>query len=179
MIRHEIHFAFFRGLFPFPFGKCVYWTRRDTLLIRTYSRPCRAVERSENIVGQGGASSNVVGIICPPGWGRATTTTRIELAHARLHELACVRDICHWTIYSPTTFLERCRKVVREKWLEKSGSRNLVREKWLARKKVVLYYKSTYFQVGEKWLTRKKNTSLKNHFSRTTFLHFSRKVVAE
>ena len=126
-----------------------------------------------------GASSNVVGIICPPGWGRATTTTRIELAHARLHELACVRDICHWTIYSPTTFLERCRKVVREKWLEKSGSRNLVREKWLARKKVVLYYKSTFFQVGEKWLTRKKNTSLKNHFSRTTFLHFSRKVVAE
>ena len=52
----------------------------------------------------------------------------------------------------------KCRKVVREIWFEKSGSRNLVREKWL---------------------TRKKNPSLKNHFSRTTFLHFSRKVVAD
>ena len=39
------------------------------------------------------------------------------------------------TIYSVTTFLESCRKVVREKWFEKSGSRNLIREKWLTRKK--------------------------------------------
>jgi len=84
-----------------------------------------------------------------------------------------------WTIYSATTFLESCGKVVREKWFEKSGSRNLVQEKWLTRKKVVLYHKSTFFQVGEKWLTRKKNPSLKNHFSRTTFLHFSRNEVAE
>ena len=40
-----------------------------------------------------------------------------------------------WTIYSATSFLEKCRKVVREIWFEKSGSRNLVREKWLTRKK--------------------------------------------
>ena len=40
---------------------------------------------------------------------------------------------------------------------------------------MVLYYKSTFFQVREKWLNRKKNLSLQNHFSRTTFLHFSRK----
>ena len=40
-----------------------------------------------------------------------------------------------WTIYSATTFLENCRKVVREKWFKKSGSRNLVREKCLTRKK--------------------------------------------
>ena len=40
-----------------------------------------------------------------------------------------------WTIYSATTFLERCRKVVQEIWFKKSGSRNLVREKWLTRKK--------------------------------------------
>ena len=40
-----------------------------------------------------------------------------------------------WTIYSATTFLESYRKVVREIWFEKSGSRNLVREKWLTRKK--------------------------------------------
>ena len=62
-----------------------------------------------------------------------------------------------WTIYSATTFLENCRKVVREKWFEKSGLRNLVREKWLTEKMVVLYYKSTFFQVGEKWLTKKKS----------------------
>ena len=41
----------------------------------------------------------------------------------------------HWTIYSATTFLEKCRKVVWEIWFEKSGSRNLVWEKWLTRKK--------------------------------------------
>ena len=40
-----------------------------------------------------------------------------------------------WIIYSATTFLERCRKVIWEKWFEKSGSRNLVWEKWLTRKK--------------------------------------------
>ena len=40
-----------------------------------------------------------------------------------------------WTIYSATTFLEKFRKVVREIWFEKSGSRNLVREKWLTKKK--------------------------------------------
>ena len=67
-----------------------------------------------------------------------------------------LQTIRHWTIYSAPTFLERCRKVVREKWFEKSGSRNLVQEKWLTRKKVVLYYKSTFFLVREKWLTRKK-----------------------
>ena len=73
----------------------------------------------------------------------------------------------HATIESATTFLE--------KWFEKSGSRKVVDQK----KKVVLYHKSTFFQVGEKWLTRKKNPSLQNHFSRTTFLHFPRKVVAD
>ena len=35
------------------------------------------------------------------------------------------------------------------------------------------------FFVWKKWLTRKKNPSLKNHFSTTTFLHFSRKVIAD
>ena len=55
----------------------------------------------------------------------------------------------HWTIYSATSFLEKCRKVVREIWFEKSG--------WLE-KKVVLYHKSKYFLVGEKWLTRKKKS---------------------
>ena len=83
------------------------------------------------------------------------------------------------TIYSATSFLEKCRKVV---W--KSGLRNLVQEIWFEKsgwpeKNVVIYHKSKFFLVREKWLTRKKNPSLKNHFSRTTFLHFSRKVVVD
>ena len=84
-----------------------------------------------------------------------------------------------WTFYSATSIFE-----VWDLRFEKSGLRNLVREIWFKKsgwpeKKVVLYYKSTFFQVGEKWLTRKKNPSLKNHFSRTTFLHFFRIEVAE
>ena len=60
--------------------------------------------------------------------------------------------------YSAPSIFAVLRNLVQETWLEKSVSRNLVREKWL---------------------TRKKNLSLPNHFSRTIFLHFSRKVVAE
>ena len=76
------------------------------------------------------------------------------------------------------------RNLVLEIWFEKSGSKNLVREKWLEKsgwpeKKVVLNYKSTFFLVQEKWLTRKRKSELQNHFSRATFLHFSRKVVAD
>ena len=40
-----------------------------------------------------------------------------------------------WTIYSATSFLEKCRKVVQEIWFEKSGWRKMVGEKWLTRKK--------------------------------------------
>ena len=88
------------------------------------------------------------------------------------------------------TWIFFMRKVVDKKKnphffrLEKSGSANSYFFFWFEKsgwpeKKVVLYHKSTFFLVREKWLTRKKNVSLKNHFSRTTFLHFSRKVVAE
>ena len=38
--------------------------------------------------------------------------------------------IQHGTIYSATSFLGKCRKVVRDIWFEKSGSRNLVQEIW-------------------------------------------------
>ena len=65
------------------------------------------------------------------------------------------------TIYSATSFLGKCRKVVREIWFEKSSSRKMVDLK----KKVILYHKSKKILVREKWLTRKKNPSLKNHFS--------------
>ena len=54
--------------------------------------------------------------------------------------------------------------MVWEIWFEKSG--------W-PEKKVVLYHKSTFFQVGEKWLTRKKI-----RVCRTTFLepYFSNQI---
>ena len=80
------------------------------------------------------------------------------------------------------------RNLVREIWFKKNGSSNLdslsgLRKLVDQKKKVVLYYKSTFFQVGEKWfcklrfsflvrkkrLTRRKNPSLKDHFSRTKF----------
>ena len=46
--------------------------------------------------------------------------------------------------------------------LEKSGSAN-----------------SYFFSGSREVVDQKKNPSLQNHFSRTTFLDFSRKVVAE
>ena len=61
----------------------------------------------------------------------ATTCTTLQSLTGKLQG----RITTQGTIYSATTFLESCRKVVREKWFEKSGSRNLVREKWLTRKK--------------------------------------------
>ena len=68
------------------------------------------------------------------------------------------------------------RKLVQEKWFEKSGSRNLVREKWLTRKKVVLYHKSTFFQVGEKWLTRKKIRVWRTTFLEPLFQKWGRRI---
>jgi len=50
--------------------------------------------------------------------------------------------------------------------LEKSGG---------PEKKVVLYHKSTIFQIGEKWLARKKSELAEPLFKN----HFSRKVVAD
>ena len=59
------------------------------------------------------------------------------------------------------------RKVVWEIWFKKSGSRKVVDQK----KKVVLYHKSTFFQVGKKWLTRKK----KSEFAEPLFYSFLEK----
>ena len=98
------------------------------------------------------------------------------------------KSLTLWTIYSATTFLEKCRKVVSEIWFEKSGSRKMVlqtwiflllREKWLTRKKRWFYTINPHFLRFEKSSWPEKNPSLKNHFSRTTFLNFSRKEVAE
>ena len=68
----------------------------------------------------------------------------------------------HWTIYSATTFLERCRKVVREKWLEKSGSRNLVQEKWLTRKKIRVW-RTTFLEPLFYTFLEKRLTGILNH----------------
>ena len=75
------------------------------------------------------------------------------------------------------------RNLVQEKWFCKFGFFFLVREKWLIRKKVGLYYKSTYFRLeksgfansdiffsgSRKVVDQKKNPTFQNHFS-TLFL---------
>ena len=44
-------------------------------------------------------------------------------------------EIDETPFYSAPSIFAVLRNLVREIWLEKSGSRNLVREKWLTRKK--------------------------------------------
>ena len=58
-------------------------------------------------------------------------------------------------------FLEKCRKVVLEKWSIKLGFFFLVNHFSRTRKKVDLYYKTTFFS-GQPLFS--------NHFSRTRFL---------
>ena len=80
------------------------------------------------------------------------TTFTFCLHYVTLLKKKLVHDFQR-TIYSATTFLESCRKVVRVKWFEKSGSRNLVREKWLTRKKIRVCrttFLEKWFQI--KWL---------------------------
>ena len=79
--------------------------------------------------------------------------------------------IAQWTISSATTFLEKCRKVVREIWFEKSCSLKVIDQK----KKVGLYYKSTFFQVREKWLARKKIWVCRTTFLEPLFYTFLEK----
>ena len=90
-------------------------------------------------------------------------STRIhpEEISTRIHP-----DIIHWTIYSATTFLEKCRKVVQEIWFEKSGSRNMVGEKWLIRKKGGFIPYIHIFSGWRKVVDQKKNPSLQNHFAK-------------
>ena len=56
--------------------------------------------------------------------------------------------------------------MVQEIWFEKNG--------W-PEKKVVLYHKSTFFQVGEKWLTRKKIRVCRTTFLKPLFYTFLEK----
>ena len=70
-------------------------------------------------------------------------------------------NIRHWTIYSATTFLEKCRKVVLEKWFCKLGFYFLVNHFSLTRFLVDLWYKTTFVSDQPLFL---------NHISRTIFL---------
>ena len=50
-----------------------------------------------------------------------------------------------WTIYSATSILEKCRKVVLEKWFFKLGFFFLVNHFSRTRKNLDLWYKTTFF----------------------------------
>ena len=79
--------------------------------------------------------SLLIGTLERAAWVLACELATVISSKTKREFLQDKEQLTHWTIYSATTFLESCRKVVREKWFEKSGSRNLVREKWLTRKK--------------------------------------------
>ena len=66
----------------------------------------------------------------------------------RARLLECISSnllLSQWTIYSATTFLEKCRKVVLEKWFCKLGFFFLVNHFSRTRKNVDLWYKTTFF----------------------------------
>jgi hypothetical protein len=69
-------------------------------------------------------------------------------------------------VYSATLIFAVLRNLVREMWMEKSGSRNLVREKWLTRKKCGFIPQIQPFSAWRKVVDQKK----KIRVSRTTFL---------
>merc|ERR1719203_2634786 len=85
-----------------------------------------------------------------------------------------------WTIHSATSFLERCRKVVLEKWFFKLGFFFFWPTTFLKPEKMWIYsVKPPFFLVNHFSRTRFLEPDFLNHFSRTTFLQLSRKVVAE
>ena len=67
----------------------------------------------------------------------------------------------HSTIYSATTFLEKCRKVVQEIWFDKSGLKKVVNQK-----KKGFHTINPLFSGWRKVVDQKKNPSWQNHFSR-------------
>ena len=85
----------------------------------------------------------------------------------------------HTTIYSATTFLEKCRKVVLEKCFCKLGFFFWSTTFLQPEKRWIYGIKPPFFLVNHFSRTRFLEPDFLNHFSRTTFLHFSRKVVAE
>ena len=90
-----------------------------------------------------------------------------------------IMNVMQSPFYSAPSIFAVFRNLVQEIWFKKYGSRNMVRVKWLTRKKGVFIPYIHKKSGSRKVVDQKKNLSLQNHFSRTTFLHFSRKVVAE
>ena len=87
--------------------------------------------------------------------------------------------ISHWTFYSATSFLEKCKKLVPEKWFFKLGF-FFWSTTFLQPEKMWIYIiKPPFFLVNHFSRTRFLEPDFSNHFSRTTFLQLSRKVVAE
>ena len=66
----------------YPFNLADVWTlnwrRARNVHVKRHNR-VRTVGRSENL--GGGGSSNVVGIICPPGWDEINTSVKIWGCH--------------------------------------------------------------------------------------------------
>ena len=85
----------------------------------------------------------------------------------------------HWIIYSATSFLEKCRKVVLEKWFGKLRFFFLVNHFFRTRKKVDLCYKTTFFLVNPFSRARFLQPDFSNHISRTRFLRTAKIEGAE
>ena len=86
---------------------------------------------------------------------------------------------CPWTIYSATTILEKCRKVVLEKWFCKLGFFFWSTTSLKPEKKLDLWYKTTFFLVNHYSRTRFLEPDFLNQISRNRFLRTAKIEGAE
>ena len=84
--------------------------------------------------------------------------------------MTLLQSIVQWTIYSATTFLEKCRKVVLEKWFFKLGFFFLVNHFSPTWKMWIYSLKPPFFLVNHFSRTRFLEPDFSNQISRTTFL---------
>ena len=84
-----------------------------------------------------------------------------------------------WTIYSATIFLEKCRKVVLEKWFHKLSFFFWSTTFLEPEKRQIYGIKPSFFLVNHFSRTRFLEPDFTNQIFLTTFLHLSRKVVTE
>ena len=85
----------------------------------------------------------------------------IDRAYNLIKNFGNVSDnkVCKWTIYSATTFLEKCRKVVLEKWFSKLGSffwlTTFLKPDFLNQISWTTFLKPLFYTYIEKWLQNK------------------------
>ena len=103
-------------------------------------------------------------------WNSGTTPTGIPIRKAVLQFCKGGIQNGHWTIYSATTILEKCRKVVLEMWFCKLGFFFLVNHFSPTWKKLDLWYKSTFILVNQISRTRFLEPDFSNQISQTRFL---------